>query len=465
MNYDLWIGNFGVVPWFSFLFFLCLPSFLSLSCLLRRVCIVLEAIIISFKKALFLALLVISVNLSFASGPNSEDYFLAKGEQLELKIKDLSHFSVGNSEVIRVKYLKSKKKLLIKVKSVGFSDLVIWKKSGKVVVNIYGHTKRAKLGHVELQKEFQKLGLKTVTSSHYLYVSGEIDELWKLNIAKVLLKKNPLVIPEIRLNNDLKAKIVGEVYQELSQKRDALKCKVYGPVITCQIAPYQKKDRDLIRLEKKLSVTFVPYNSLYQIENYEVEFRLIKVETLNQKTNQIGLSQIDTDLNTIFSSQAFDTLSTNRFKLSEFNAEVEVMAREKVLMILDGPTQIQLGGEIPFESSSQNQGTTIRLKFAGLKVDMVLKRSQGKYQFELKHELTHPAASGIQGNKGKNIFHVKLDRHMKAFELDLKTKGVELSHLPSVQGLSFLQRLFGGSDKSRSHQKLIGVVHVTKKHL
>ena len=48
MNYlSLWIGNFGVVPWFSLAFFLFLPALFCLSFLLVRVFIVLDPMILS----------------------------------------------------------------------------------------------------------------------------------------------------------------------------------------------------------------------------------------------------------------------------------------------------------------------------------------------------------------------------------------------------------------------------------
>ena len=147
MNYlSLWIGNFGVVPWFSFLFFLFLPIFLSLRALLVLVCCVFEAMIYPFAKLLYLetrfltssapivkAFLftnLVLISYTKANTLKSDEFFISKGEQIEINIKDLGSFSIGNKEVITSKFYEAKAKLLVKGKSLGFSDLVIWKNNG-----------------------------------------------------------------------------------------------------------------------------------------------------------------------------------------------------------------------------------------------------------------------------------------------------------------------------------------------
>ena len=138
-----WIANLGVVPLFSFAFFLLAPAFFLFNFLRILVCVVLEDIFLSLSyqfnkqyRAIFLTCFLLLVkgfiaqSTAFASASSKQkNIFLAKGEQIELDINNLDSFSIGNSEVVQCKYLSKTKKFLVKGKMLGFSDLII--KSGE----------------------------------------------------------------------------------------------------------------------------------------------------------------------------------------------------------------------------------------------------------------------------------------------------------------------------------------------
>jgi Flp pilus assembly secretin CpaC len=140
-----WIANFGVVPLLRLAAFLLAP--IALCFALRRfsVTAVLEAMAISQSKIRDLVKmkhLNVAITLIFVKAflllpvaafaqMRASDIILSKGEQKELSFPGLKNFSVGNAEIISYKFMPKSGKLLVKGKSVGFTDLIVWTEKGK----------------------------------------------------------------------------------------------------------------------------------------------------------------------------------------------------------------------------------------------------------------------------------------------------------------------------------------------
>src|SRR5690606_41619561 len=88
-----------------------------------------------FVKGLFLFSLLGNSSLVLST-ENPEHLILSKGEQKEVIVGPFSKFSLGNPEVISL-HSEQKGKILVKAKSIGFSDIVLWTTKGMKKIDVF----------------------------------------------------------------------------------------------------------------------------------------------------------------------------------------------------------------------------------------------------------------------------------------------------------------------------------------
>ena len=199
-NYFLsgWIANLGVVPLLLFRAFLFAPILVFLLDLLFRVTLVFETIIFlpSFLsktrflptncpivKNLFVYPLVFMLFFSAGhakpsiSQNKSSLIVLSRGEQKEIRVWPYAKISLGNKQVLSHKYFPKEGRLLIKGKSIGFSDLTVWKGSKTKAHQFYVFSKRRHLKIVHLLKSLEKLPVEIEHQGEIIQISGKVTTL------------------------------------------------------------------------------------------------------------------------------------------------------------------------------------------------------------------------------------------------------------------------------------------------
>ena len=108
---------------------------------------------------------------------------LETGQQWEIDASNMRLFSAGSKEVLSTKYLKTKKKILIKAKKLGFSDLMIHLKNGKKIsYQIYVISKRNHLSLAQLIELGRQFNLKTDVFGEYVTLTGILKERINYNL-------------------------------------------------------------------------------------------------------------------------------------------------------------------------------------------------------------------------------------------------------------------------------------------
>lgn len=261
INYFLsgWIANLGVVPLFSLAFFLALPVFFSLFFLLIRVCLVREPILKSFIsvciklfKREFLSFMivlvkVISINSAMSqtefSDKSPKEIFLGRGEQVEIYLPEVKSFSIGNKEVIRHRHNAKSKMIIVKGKSIGFSDMVVWNKQGpKVTYRFYVSSKKEQLKKMESLGALKETGLSVKVSGEIILVEGVIDHLRDYFIVKKLeAQKSKDLIFNLSLSKKLRNTIYKNIYQTfLKESAEYIACSTSSIFIHCEYSSKKK---------------------------------------------------------------------------------------------------------------------------------------------------------------------------------------------------------------------------------
>ncbi|MEX0798955.1 MAG: hypothetical protein WD025_05905, partial [Bacteriovoracaceae bacterium] len=304
---------------------------------------------------MFLCCLAALPNFANAKELKSNEHFLAKGEQVELAMQDLESFSVGNKEVVKSKFYAAKGKLLVKGRSLGFSDLVVWTKRGvKVSHHFYVVSKREQLTSFQLANDFKSLGLNVKALAFELLVSGELDSLQELSLFNLYMRKNrDKVINMVKLSQKLKNKIISNIYLKLSNDSSLLICSPVQTQIECLYEGMDTNSPKVKKVARDYMAAFTPRSHKFAVSNYKIEFKVFKTDK-NEMTNLgLGLDKLGARVGDLLNGSPETLVQENRLFFSNKDLASKVVSSPAILTNLNHQSSIQLGAEIPVVSQNQ----------------------------------------------------------------------------------------------------------------
>lgn len=402
-NYFLsgWIENLGVVPLFSFAFFLSLPIFFLLSLLLHLVCIVFEAISYSLSYVLnnirviyitFLSILVkvflLGNALAAKQNTSNTDIYLSTGEQYELSIRNLDHFSVGNKDILKYKYRKKNQTLLIKAKKIGYSDIAVWHKDKtKLTYNIYISSKREFLKKMQIHHALKKMNITTTTIGNIIYLDGEIKSQKDLSLLKnIIAQKGKNIVSNLRFSKKFIRKILSTLYYDFYKEGGQyINCHARELKISCQF------EGDLTSqtqnyYQDKFDIEFFNEFDIKSNHNYRLKFHFFISETNNLNLRNMGINKIKTSLHQ-FVSHGQSQLETEDIIFQDSDTIAKLIATPELKTSISEQFNLKIGSEIPFQT--QKDGTvSTDWKFIGLLVDgkLNIQRNQLKLAYKTKFQ-------------------------------------------------------------------------------
>ena len=481
---SLWIANFGVDPTIAILFFLFLPAFFSLKFLLHLVCIVFEAMIISLSSQikiilqfspLYLSIMVVIVKMflllpytnSIASTENSskiKEILISKGEQIEIETSGSPRYSIGNKEVLKHIYIKRKNKLLLKGKSIGFTDLVIWNKNKKTSYHIYVLSKKEQMNQVKLIESLKRTSLDISVQGSLVLINGTVKDLNEYFIIhSILKKKNQDLIFNIKLSLEVRNKIYSKVYKNLySLGAQKVICFNYEYKIECSIQGLDLKHPQIKMFKKKYSISVQNTLGILKDTNYTASFKIVQVENSDVTNTQIGISKISSPLADLFNRNYVSLIEGEKTFLSQININATLLAEPKTSLVIDQKAQISLGGETPFQTETLN-GSRTQWKFYGLKINTILKNLKGRPFLQYNTELTSPMNDQINGSKGKSGIYVSTGKYIKLFEVGYKVTNNQKQGVPILNKIPILKYLFQSQLTEGSYKQIICYVKVEEK--
>ncbi|MBD65811.1 MAG: hypothetical protein CME62_11430 [Halobacteriovoraceae bacterium] len=479
MNYlSLCIGNFGVVPLFSFAFFLFLPALLSLSFLLVRVFIVLDPIYLSSikkiiinneRKYLTFTLQVVKIFMllnshSFVFATESaQDIFLSKGEQVEINAKHLKSYSIGNKEVLSAKLRQKTNKLLLKGKGIGFSDLIIWTHSTKKTYRIYVHSKRKQLKEMRIFSALKDTQLTVQFKGEWIEINGVIESHKDFQIISTILEnKNLKVIPNVELNKEYKNSLIADIYSTLyKQGIKNITCSLVKIRIICKISDPQRV-ADLERLKQKYNIQFEYEDIFSSSKTFEVEFKIYSFELLSQNSSHSGLNRIEGPLNELVNNQQA-LLETGNFFFQDQKLKTELIANPRFQIIIGEKFKFSLGQEIPIAQVTQEVANTT-WKFSGIKLNGETQNKGDLAVLKIKSQITAPNSQGyIQGPSGETSFHIRPGKFLEVFHVNLSNHMSNEGGVPLLNKIPLLKKLFTHSSESVLSKNIAIFVKITEK--
>ncbi|MCT4641858.1 MAG: pilus assembly protein N-terminal domain-containing protein [Bacteriovoracaceae bacterium] len=471
-NYlSLWIANLGVVPLFSLAFFLLRPAFFCLSFLLVLVCVVFDAIILSFKKTDFIinrpvkltiSLCIVKIFLlqNVAYGQEKEIY-LAKGEQKSLKTSKITKFSLGNDEVIAVKTQGVKGQVLLKGKKIGFSDLIIWSENEKKVYKVFVTTKAAHLKRVSLLENIKKIGISSKLIGENISLKGKLKTFEQYTLLHRLINKSKVeIISHVEISTNLKRKLLTKVYNYFYKNGYRPTCSFEFHNMECQLEVVDLKDSFIKKAKRKFSINILNDHTLLR-NNFKLSFKILKLQKTDSHIRDLSFQGINTKLINIISSNYNSIMEGETFELQDTNISVSVVAKPQVYLTINNPSHVKLGGEIPIVTSNIS-GSNTTWKFYGLNIKSTLKSLNSALALEYNASLTTPFEKNINGSQGKSLVYIKQNKFQKLFEIGYEQGNIKDESTPLLSKIPLIKYLFTKNSNSNNNQKIICFVKLEK---
>lgn len=474
MNYLAWTANLGVVPLLRLAAFLFAPAALFLALRRFSVIAVLEAISISRCKTHYLSvlkLLNLAISLFFVKVflllPSAamaqiaqSDIILAKGEQKEFSFQSLSNFSVGNPEVISYKYLKKVRKLLIKGKKVGFTDLIIWSKGEKKVLSLYVMSKQKFLKTFQLADALKNLNLSIDIKGPIMTASGELSDFSDyLYLQKIKGQFQDQVFFRISIARGLKNHIVGQVYKKLyANGFSSVVCQVDWLDVLC-FYEGQSNEALLKQLSTFYRISFVQQDSKLRHKNYRLKLKLIQLERLDGQEIHVGLDKLQARVGDLFDFGLKKLIEDNVVFLGKTNTELSSLAEPEIIINLHTPQLIEIGSQIPYQNIGVQGAQVIApidWKFAGLKIKTKVTEVYGKLLLDYETEFSRPVDQAISGSRENSSALLEPGIPLKIFQIGFQTTTRGRRGIPFISDIPILKHLFESKSDQKTYKQIYG---------
>lgn len=458
--FSLWISNFGVVPCFSLRFLRFLPIFLSFKRLLHLVCIVREAIIFSLfnwsilskNRRLLLTLsagivkvFLLSSTQCIAKTALVEEIFLSKGEQTELLVKDLESYSIGNKEVLKHKYLKSKGLIILKGASLGFSDLIINTKKGKHSYKIFVTSKRSQLKKMETAGAIKKSGLTVSTYSDVLYVSGEIQDLKTYLLFQKILKDEKLkIVSEVKLAPTFAQNFIDRLYRDFKRADfQYVSCQILEIDFYCQ---YLGDSGQKSLIKKYKEQYFVDITPMESTRSLKLRLYIVFVKELNLTHRESGLSQLNASLAEVIEDQK-RSLRVGDVLLKDELTESYLISSPSLSIMAGEKFELSIGEEQPIFNQTPTSQTTV-FKFSGIKFSGILNPLADHYKLNYQTEVTEGGQANFAGPRSQSAFLIDLDQTKEILDFELDQKLSTIQDIPWIKSIPLIGKLLSRREKN-----------------
>lgn len=390
---------------------------------------------------------------------------LSIGQVSEISLKDAENFSVSNKEILSSKVIKAKQKLYIKGKMKGQSLVTVWKSNGnKVVHTVYVLSKSGQFKILETLSNLKNFGIRGTIKGDKLLIYSDIKTIDQYRIIKELLKSNEDIIYKGELQNKVAKKIISEVHHRFFQNfYDDIRCQKQELDIICLTTEEILSDEGFLSpIKDKFKVKFRTSQRFNNLRNHKLEMRIIQIERLDGKEINFGLDQIDVGLTDLLDNGAIALTRNQNIVLRDTEYNVSTLATQKILLRTKQKSTVQIGSEIPFTTTTANNGNNTQWRFAGLKISMTLERINNRFKIEYQTKLTRPMAQNngdtyINGSAQSSSFLIQKDSPIQMFEIDLTTDDQSGRSIPLFGKIPILGKLFSSSAKFKTYKRIIAI--------
>ena len=454
-----WMGKAGVVPLFSLACFLFRPRLFLFLALLFFVTRVFET-----TKALLLAniqLGVLFVKISpfffssfiYASIPHV--LVLSKGEVREIKTEDTVRYTISRRDVIGHKFFSKSKKMMLKGKKRGISQLILWKASGQShKVTLFVQSRKELIAHAEFLPALAALGADFNFIGQKIEIKGTLKNLKDYrSFSKIINRqKDDFFIVSVSVSQQILKEAIADIYFDFLQHyRDSISCRYEGFQILCHYYYFDKKEDELVkRFEERYMASFTAYKRQYTT-NFKVITKTVLIEGGQGALNDLGIEKISTTIGHILNQNAATLFSEENIEIAGSKIHIYSFTEQESLIRMSYPLEIKIGTDRRFHRIVDGQGQT-HWYFTGLQINLTLKRLMGKFFVDYSTSLSSEASDTLnKTNSKESSFFISLGQYQKVFEIKTTSKNLSTSSMPLLSHIPVLKNIFKKESKLDSN--------------
>lgn len=379
-----------------------------------------------------------------------------------MSFQNLKNFSVGNQEVISYKFIPKTGKLLIKGKKVGYTDLVVWNKTGKEVISIYVLSKQKFLKTFQLADALKNLNLTIDIRGPIMTASGVLSDFSDyLYLQKIKGQFQDQVFFKITLDQKLRNHIVGQVYKKLyANGFSSVSCQADWLDILCFYEGATNSEF-LKQIASFYRVSFIQQDSRLRHKNYRLKLKLIQLERMDGKEIHLGLDRLQASVSELFVNGIRSLIDKNSVFLQKSQMDLSSLAEPELVVNLNTPQLIEIGSQIPYQNIATQGAAVIApidWRFAGLKIKTKMTESYGKILLDYETEFTRPVDQSISGSKEMSSALLEIGVPMKIFQIGFQTTSKDRKGIPFLSEIPILKHLFESKSDAKTFKQIYGYV-------
>lgn len=484
-----WIAKAGVLPWFLSLALRRLPIFFFFEALLFFVIRVFDTILNLLaaltKIQLQNALLPLLIPLVKARAwryalfsmitplyADAKPIVLSPGQHKELFLEEGSRFTVSNGNILHYQEVKEQEQLLLRAISPGESQIVVWppNKDAPRIHSIYISAASPLSVPLKWQQVLEKSGVSAHPLGPVIILKGTLSELSSYQTIHQLLAgpASPFSGQELRLSLDLREKIIGEVYGRFfSNFKDQISCNLQGIQFFCEYEKGQEiSESEMKWLKEAYHIHFITReHSKTRPKNYRVKLKVIQEERLDGSEIGIGLDQIQVNVSDLFQNGLQALIENNQILLRNKKLSLSTLASPEIFLRPNEKGLISIGTDIPFQVQNNYGQITTEWRFAGLKIDLLLRPQGQRIILDYELEFSGPQNGGqvqtISGSREKASVLIFPGQGKKLFQIMFQTQGNSSQSLPVLGQIPLIRHLFRSQSTQQTYKRLTGFLVVT----
>ncbi|MFZ8934131.1 MAG: hypothetical protein ACO2ZP_09565 [Bacteriovoracaceae bacterium] len=301
-----------------------------------------------------------------------------------------------------------------------------------------------------------------------IHVHGSIKGVSQYQAIKNLVEKYTKdLYLKVSLSPSLYKKLTLDIYRSFwDEFIEDVKCQLKGMSFECSYDQGQSLSKEMLsHLKSKYIIKIIKVKNFNQHQNFELHFKLIQIENLNGQNIDLGLSQIESELDSFFLMDLKGIVKKNKVILQKKNIDLSVLVDHKMVLQLNKKSSIELGQESSFPLQT-NQSVVLAWKFNGLKIETLLRKSGEHYHLEYSTILTGPDREGssISGSRSSSTISLERNKAQQLFELGIKTLNEQNSRFPILSHIPLLGLIFQANSQVENKRKVVALVKLKRDH-
>lgn len=404
---------------------------------------------------LLLSLLLTVLNKTYAVTTT----YLENGETSLIKLPIGSKYVLSNKGNLSVKLINNQKTLLIKAKRPGRANIAIISPDGtskkhsfyigsnealKTVTSIMAELKSFKIPFSQINRKKIKLNSPVNTKSDYLTLVHILNQL--SHSVEVIGTVDP----------KLQLEILQDIYLKfISSEIQSIYCDFDFLIINCHSETIEKGAEQIVNeLKSHYAIKFTQTEKLNKRANYQLEVKIVQVETHQDRERNGGLNNIDLSLSQLLQKNLDSLIDQKKIFIGDINSTVSLLAEPKIKIKLEKKSTVKIGNEVRFLVPNQNGISQERWKFFGFDLSFIISKYGANFETAYEFSFSTPPQSGNTNlNTSNSTAILQIERPKKLFEFNIDMSTKDSSSIPWINKVPLIGSLF----KNRNHS------HITKK--